>query len=140
MPPRLNLPPKRCDECGQVFMRGRSASGRAEGPEDYNARRFCSQVCYFRWNHGANHYKYSGGLRRRGDGYVRLSDDRYLHRVVMERTIGRSLLPQEFVHHKDGNPSNNDPSNLELTTNSEHRKMHALEQERDNAGRFICGR
>lgn len=49
------------------------------------------------------------------DGYVRE------HRLVMEKIVGRYLLPTEVVHHKDGNPRNNDPSNLELfSTHSEH--------------------
>jgi transposase len=36
------------------------------------------------------------------------------HRLVMARHLGRSLLPSETVHHIDGNPANNDPSNLQL--------------------------
>jgi HNH endonuclease len=36
------------------------------------------------------------------------------HRAVMERMIGRPLLPNENVHHLDGDKLNNDPSNLEL--------------------------
>lgn len=41
-------------------------------------------------------------------GYVRK------HRLVMEDKLGRHLLPTEVVHHKDDNPANNDPDNLEL--------------------------
>lgn len=48
-------------------------------------------------------------------GYVRE------HRLVMEKTLGRYMLPQEVVHHRDGNTQNNDPENLELfATNSDH--------------------
>lgn len=50
-------------------------------------------------------------------GYVRA------HRLVMESQLGRYLLPCEVVHHKDKNPQNNDPANLELySTNGEHLK------------------
>lgn len=43
------------------------------------------------------------------------------HRLVMERMIGRLLLRTEVVHHRDGDPSNNDPKNLQLfQSNAEH--------------------
>ena len=32
--------------------------------------------------------------------------------------------PGQVVHHKDGNPRNNDPDNLELMTPSQHSKLH----------------
>ena len=47
------------------------------------------------------------------------------HRLVMEKMIGRRLLPGEVVHHKDGDKTNNDPSNLELfASNGEHTHSH----------------
>lgn len=48
----------------------------------------------------------------------------YEHRKVMEEFLGRQLLSSEIVHHKDGNRSNNDISNLELTTSSDHCRTH----------------
>lgn len=50
-----------------------------------------------------------------------------VHRVVMENHLMRFLNTSmgEEVHHKDLNPSNNDLSNLELTTASEHQRHHA---------------
>jgi hypothetical protein len=47
------------------------------------------------------------------------------HRVVAEEKIGRLLVKGEIVHHIDGNESNNDPHNLEILTDSEHKKLHA---------------
>lgn len=41
-------------------------------------------------------------------GYVRE------HRLVMEEQLGRPLLGGEIVHHRDGNPANNDPANLSV--------------------------
>ena len=81
---------------------------------------------------------WNGGRKIRKDGYILViapkehphkADDIYIleHRLVMEAKIGRYLKPSEVVHHIDGNPSNNDISNLELFSNqSEHiKKAHS---------------
>ncbi len=73
---------------------------------------------------------WKGGRHQRVDGYWVLrvdGADRLEHRVVMERAIGRALRADEFVHHRDGDRSNNDPSNLELMTQSDHVRHHAPE-------------
>lgn len=45
------------------------------------------------------------------------------HRLVLEKHLGRFLLPTEVVHHIDGNHANNDISNLQLfSSNGEHLK------------------
>ena len=49
----------------------------------------------------------------------------YLHTVLMENKLHRHLKSDEEVHHKDGDSSNNDISNLELTTHSGHQEDHA---------------
>lgn len=46
------------------------------------------------------------------------------HRLVMESVIGRKLVRSEHVHHKDGNKQNNDISNLEILSSSQHAKEH----------------
>jgi hypothetical protein len=49
---------------------------------------------------------------------------RHEHRVVAEQMLGRPLKRNEIVHHIDGNKHNNDPSNLQVMTQSEHVRMH----------------
>jgi len=81
--------------------------------------------------------RWKGGRKVRKDGYTLViappdhpypSDSshdsvKYIleHRLVMEQHLGRYLLPTEVVHHIDGNPRNNDISNLRLySSQSEH--------------------
>ena len=51
------------------------------------------------------------------------------HLVLMEKSIGRKLNPDEIVHHIDGNKQNNKIDNLFLTTSKGHRNAHCSLQE-----------
>ena len=75
-----------------------------------------------------------GGKRINNRGYVEIwkpdhpnaSTKGYVleHRLVMSEFLGRPLLSSEDVHHKDMDKTNNDISNLELLTRSQHAKYH----------------
>lgn len=77
---------------------------------------------------GPNHSCWRGGRIIDGHGYARVwkPDDvrancgRYMkeHTIVMEKTLGRQMLPHESVHHRNGIKSDNRPKNLELWSKS----------------------
>lgn len=52
----------------------------------------------------------------------------YEHRYVMSNHLGRWLTTDEVVHHKDGDRTNNQIENLELTNNRDHAILHATER------------
>lgn len=83
---------------------------------------------------GSRHPGWAGGRRIRNDGYVILwtpEGERLEHRVIMERSLGRKLSATEIVHHKDGNPSNNDLRNLELLDSQrDHARNHGAANRR----------
>ena len=47
-----------------------------------------------------------------------------LHRLIYEDYYKCTLLPSTDIHHIDGNPRNNDPSNLQAISHSDHISLH----------------
>ena len=84
---------------------------------------------------GCNHVSWKGGRYISSDGYVmvyvggdkkRNGWQRYKkeHMLIAEKMLGRKLKTKEVVHHIDGNKTNNDETNLWVTTQSKHRDAH----------------
>jgi len=109
---------KQCAECGKVFMPRRESSA------------YCSVPCARKKNGGHNKKAESWWKNSKGyiEGKVWLPDGSQIwvkkHRFVVEGILGRPLKPTEDVHHKDGDKTNNDPSNLEVISHGEHTKLH----------------
>lgn len=55
----------------------------------------------------------------------------YRYRLVMEKHLGRYLLPTEIVHHKNEDVTDDRLDNLEVMTQSEHIKLHLPEMRTD---------
>lgn len=77
---------------------------------------------------------WKGGVKIvKGYAYQRTNDHPYkskhggyvaVHRLVMEKKMGRFLLPEEVVDHIDGNTMNNHPDNLRVfESNAEHLRV-----------------
>jgi hypothetical protein len=111
-PPRKTYPTGICQECGKSFeYRKIIKSGRRAGNSSgvRMNQRFCSVGCANKdrdpkiWldKHGYPQATINGRSMA-------------MHRHVMEKMLGRKLLPTETVHHKDGDRKNYSESNLEL--------------------------
>lgn len=72
-----------------------------------------------------------GSRRKRPDGYVEIKvgwgQRGWVpeHRWLMEQELGRSLRPDEHVHHIDHVRDNNDVLNLQVLSATEHLRLHA---------------
>jgi hypothetical protein len=91
--------------------------------------------------------KSAKGFSLKPNGYLEYTrgthKGRSVHVVLMEKRIGRRLLPDECVHHIDGDKQNNNEDNLALLTRSGHSRLHRFEdalsnnvRERKENGRF----
>jgi hypothetical protein len=84
-------------------------------------------------NVGSNNPNFSGGKYIDDKGYIRvLMPDHprnikgyvYEHRLLMERYVGRHLMPWETVHHINEIKTDNRIENFFLCMHSEHSALH----------------
>jgi len=117
------LPDKICPVCGEIFR-----------PVDRDSK-FCSRKCMYIGRKtpsicipGPQNPLYKGGwIDKKGYLQIKVNGKsmRY-HRYVMEQYLDRKLLPDEDVHHKNGNKADNCIENLEVVLHGRHSKYHNL--------------
>ena len=101
-----------CDHCEKLFNR---RLYKAKRPKSRHT--FCLPACYHAFRE-AHRKPY-----KNAQGYMCVSREArsaLVHRLVMEEALGRKLTPNELVHHRDENKTNNPIENLELRTRSNH--------------------
>ena len=124
---------KNCENCGKEFTTRTSETKRGYG-------KFCSRLCGnpSRGKSGEQNANWRGG-RFKSNGYIYIRHNggyRGEHDLIIEKHIGRSLTPGEEVHHINGIKDDNRLENLELTTKSEHAKLHSYTRSRNEYGDF----
>lgn len=121
---RYRLREKICEECGDVFLM-------RDYPTDKT--RFCSVSCKSKQpkpeRRKEKHWNWKGGRVKVSHGYIRVlvgkehqrSSRGYVfeHVLVMEKHLGRTLFPDENIHHKNGVRDDNRLENLELWSHSQ---------------------
>ena len=105
---------KICKYCGDEFRVGNYREKTAK---------YCSTKCYANDVRGTARNEIVTG----NNGYRKIktgSRPQLAHRYLMEKHLGRELGRNEYVHHRNGDKSDNTMSNLQLISPKKHNALH----------------
>jgi endogenous inhibitor of DNA gyrase (YacG/DUF329 family) len=107
---------KKCIECGKEFYCIQSR---------IKIAKFCSQHCGMV---GKNNWRWNGGSKNWAGYKMIMVDGKQVreHRYLMEKLLGRQLLPNEVVHHINGKRDDNRIENLKVMIKNVHDREHTI--------------
>ena len=111
--PRATAPIKHCKACGER-LKLRTVNGRTEDTARLRQRTFCNRAC----------------MTEHMEGRTKVANDRNGRRQAAKAVKPRCEMcgrsPSRLhVHHRDDDPQNNHPSNLQTLCPSCHRRCHS---------------
>jgi len=124
----IDIEERGCKECGIVITNPKNKSFCSivcsAKSQRYNKTRIARLKKYHENNPrtGKDNPNWRGGMHKKF-GYIMLrKKNGYIleHRLIMEELLGRELLSDEFVHHKNGIRDDNRQENLMLVTKRIH--------------------
>lgn len=111
-----------CAGCKKVTIRRRDMLGGERVGHWDMRQKYCTSECFHTSNFSERQDARDrgvlpiGSISKEGYHIVKMAHGKNVkvHRIVMERILGRPLRDNENVHHLNGVRSDNDPANLEL--------------------------